>query len=173
MAYSFRHIGDSLRQIRLILHHMRLQPPSHAVAAFVTYGCSLPRIRPQSEILLQYNQTRSCVFGVNGCSMPWRDVVLPLQLAVETALLGELATPPLSRHLPLFSCYTPYHATPLITPHSLSRYTSVSCHPPISCYTPSPGELAAYGLGVAELPTPLKLGLQTQPFPNPEMVGFH
>ena len=152
---------------------MRLQPPSHAVAAFVTYGCSLPRIRPQSEILLQYNQTRSCVFGVNGCSMPWRDVVLPLQLAVETALLGELATPPpitspasllmlnpLSRH-------TPYHATFLITLHL--RIVP----PPLSCYTPSPGELAAYGLGVAELPTPLKLGLQTQPFPNPEMVGFH
>ena len=51
--------------------------------------------------------------------MPWRDVALPLQLAVETALLGELA---------------------------------------------------AYGRGVAELPGGLKLGLKTQPFPNPELV---
>ena len=80
-----------------------------------------------SEVTLQYNQTRSCVFGVNDCSVPWRDVALPLQLAVETALIGEVRAPralrpalrPATRAAsphphPLFSSLTPTR-TPTLT----------------------------------------------------------
>ena len=45
-----------------------------------------------AEIVLQYNSTRSCVFGDNDCTTPWEDVALPTQIAVEKALMGELAT---------------------------------------------------------------------------------
>ena len=45
----------------------------------------------QAETTLQYNQSRSCVFGVNDCSVPWEEVALPLQLAVERALLSQFA----------------------------------------------------------------------------------
>ena len=73
-----------------------------------------------SEVALQYNQTRSCVFGVNDCSVPWRDVALPLQLAVETALIGEVRAPRALR---------PAHADPCGQPHP---------HPPSSSLTRTP-----------------------------------
>ena len=84
---SVRYFNSSL-DLNLVLH----ETPNALLAAvhfsddFKLTDLSLGA----SEVALQYNQTRSCVFGVNDCSVPWRDVALPLQLAVETALLGQV-----------------------------------------------------------------------------------
>ena len=78
----------------------------------------------------------------------------------------------------------------MLTPNSCSPYpmlTRTRAHP--NPCSPSPTlspalplqlavetalltELVAYGRGVSELPSGLKLGLKTQPFPNPELVGY-
>ena len=44
------------------------------------------------EYILQYNQTRACLLGAFSCNDPIMDVGLPLQVAVEAALLQENAS---------------------------------------------------------------------------------
>ena len=86
-AGSVRYFNSSLA-LNLVLHE---NPNALLAAVHFSDDFKLTaRSLGASEVTLQYNQTRSCVFGVNDCSVPWRDVALPLQLAVETALIGKV-----------------------------------------------------------------------------------
>lgn len=42
-------------------------------------------------VTVQANRTRFCLLGSKACNVPWRDVHLPLQVAVEQAILTEAA----------------------------------------------------------------------------------
>ena len=86
-AGSVRYFNSSLA-LNLVLHE---NPNALLAAVHFSDDFKLTALSlGASEVTLQYNQTRSCVFGVNDCSVPWRDVALPLQLAVETALIGKV-----------------------------------------------------------------------------------
>ena len=43
------------------------------------------------SVTIQYNHTAFCVYGTKHCTVPWRDVLLPVQNAVEKAILSEAA----------------------------------------------------------------------------------
>ena len=43
------------------------------------------------SVTVQYNRTAYCLYGSQHCTTPWRDVQLPVQSAVERAILTEAA----------------------------------------------------------------------------------
>jgi len=88
-ATAVRYFNSSL-DFNVELAHA---PMSMLVAVHFTNNFKLTAASlAAAEITLQYNTTRSCVFGDNDCTTPWEDVALPTQIAVEKALMGELAT---------------------------------------------------------------------------------